>query len=137
MDQAIDTELSAATARGKALAETEPRAKAARYDRASGRVVIDLMNGCTYIFPAKLVEDLAAANDADLEEVEVTGLGFNLYWPALEADLYVPALVSGLFGTKTWMTRELARRAGQAKSPAKTAAVRANGLKGGRPRKVG
>ena len=137
MDHAIDGELSAAAARGKALAETEPRATAARYDRASRRVVIDLINGCSYIFPAQMVEDLAGANDADLEAVEVTGLGFNLYWPALEADLHVPALVSGLFGTKAWMTRELARRAGQAKSPTKTAAVRANGLKGGRPRKAG
>ena len=137
MDHAIDAELAAAAARGKALAETEPRATAARYDRASRRVVIDLINGCSYIFPAQMVEDLASANDADLEAVEVTGLGFNLYWPALEADLHVPALVSGLFGTKAWMTRELARRAGQAKTPAKTAAVRANGLKGGRPRKAG
>ena len=137
MDHAIEAELSAAAARGKALAETEPRATAARYDRASRRVVIDLINGCSYIFPAQMVEDLASANDADLEAVEVTGLGFNLYWPALEADLHVPALVSGLFGTKAWMTRELARRAGQAKTPAKTAAVRANGLKGGRPRKAG
>ena len=137
MDRAIEAELAAAAVRGKTLAETEPRATAARYDRASGRVVIDLMNGCSYIFPANLVEDLANASDADLAIVEVTGLGFNLYWPALEVDLYVPAVVSGIFGTKSWMTRELARRAGQVKSPAKTAAVRANGMKGGRPRKTG
>jgi hypothetical protein len=35
------------------------------------------------------------------------------------------------------MAKELARRAGQAKSPAKAAAARANGLKGGRPKKAG
>ena len=136
MDQAIEAELAAAAARGKKIAESEPRATSARYDRASGRVMLDLVNGCTYIFPAQLVEDLAEASDADLETIEVTGQGFNLYWPALEADLYVPALVSGIFGTKAWMTRELARRAGQARSPAKAAAARSNGAKGGRPRKV-
>jgi hypothetical protein len=48
----------------------------------------------------------------------------------------VPALVSGLFGTRAWMTRELARVAGQSVSPAKAAAARTNGAKGGRPRKV-
>ena len=135
MDQAIEAELAAAAARGKQIAETEPRASAARYNHASGRVVLDLVNGCTYIFPAQLVEDLTNASAADLETIEVTGQGFNLYWPALEADLYVPALVSGIFGTKAWMTRELARRAGQATSPAKAAAARSNGVKGGRPRK--
>jgi hypothetical protein len=50
-------------------------------------------------------------------------------------DLFVPALVAGRFGSRAWMVRELARHAGQAKSPAKAAAAKANGAKGGRPRK--
>jgi hypothetical protein len=33
--------------------------------------------------------------------------------------------VSGIFGTRAWMARELARVAGQTKSPAKAAAARA------------
>ena len=41
-----------------------------------------------------------------------------------------------LFGTKAWMS-ELARRGGRITSPAKAAAARANGAKGGRPRKAG
>lgn len=123
---------------GRKLLETEPRAVSAHYDRKSGRVVIDLVNGCTYAFPTQLVQDLQGASHDDLANVEVEGLGFDLHWPALEADLYVPALVAGIFifGTREWMTKELARRAGQARSPAKTAAARANGSKGGRPRKV-
>jgi hypothetical protein len=40
--------------------------------------------------------------------------------------------MAGLFGTRSHM----ARRAGQATSPAKAAAARANGAKGGRPRKT-
>ena len=42
----------------------------------------------------------------------------------------------GVFGTRAWMMSELARRAGQTKSKAKAAAARANGRKGGRPRRV-
>lgn len=135
MDPLTDAQFEAAEARGRKLLDREPRASAARYDRATGRVVIELVNGCSYAFPAQLVQDLQGAGEDDLAEVLVDSLGFNLHWPALDADLYVPALVAGVFGTRAWMTRELARRAGQATSPAKAAASRSNGAKGGRPRK--
>lgn len=131
-----DTDFEVAEARGRAMLETAPRAKAAFFDAPTGRVVIDLLNGCSYAFPAEFVQDLQGANPEQLAQIEVDGLGFNLHWPALDADLYVPALVSGLFGTRDWMIKELARRAGQARSPAKAAASRSNGSKGGRPRKV-
>jgi hypothetical protein len=114
----------------------EPRAVAAHYDPHTARVVVDLANGCTYAFPARLAQDLQNATASDLACIEVDGLGFNLHWPALDADIYVPALVAGIFGTRAWMARELARVAGQATSPAKAAAARANGARGGRPRKA-
>lgn len=136
MASLTDAEFEAAEARGREMLETEPRATSVRYDRKTGRVVIDLVNGCTYAFPAKLVQDLQGASHDDLADVEVEGLGFDLHWPALDADLYVPALVAGIFGTREWMAKELARIAGQSKSPAKAAAARANGSKGGRPRKA-
>lgn len=135
MAHLTDAEFTAAEARGKAMLETEPRATSARYDRKTGRVTVELMNGCTYMFPTRLVQDLSDANPAELEVVEVDGVGFNLHWPKLDADLYVPALVAGVFGTRDWMSKALARQAGQATSPAKAAAARANGAKGGRPRK--
>ncbi len=76
------------------------------------------------------------ASQQALADIGVDGLGFNLHWPALDADLYVPALISGIFGTRAWMSRELARPAGQVTSPAEAAAARLNGAKGGRPRKT-
>lgn len=130
-----DAQLDAAEARGRDLAENAPRAVSARYDRATGRVALELASGCAYAFPARFVEDLAGATDEQLATIEVDGQGFNLHWPALDADLYVPALVAGIFGTSAWMARELARRAGRATSPAKAAAARVNGAKGGRPRR--
>ena len=131
-----DAQFKAAEARGRKMLDAEPRAAAAHYDPTTGRVVIDLVNGCTYAFPANLVQDLKGASDNDLTNIEVGGVGFNLHWSALDADFYVPALVSGLFGTRAWMTRELARIAGKTTSRAKAAAARSNGAKGGRPAKI-
>lgn len=135
MDNLTDAQLEAAEARGQAAMETEPRATAARYNHKTGRVTVDLANGCTYVFPAHLVQDLCDASHDDLASIEVDGMGFNLHWPKLDADLYVPALVAGVFGTRDWMSKAMARQAGRTRSPAKAAAARANGAKGGRPKK--
>src|SRR5271154_357341 len=117
-----EKEFEAAEARGRGMLASEPRASSARYDRDSGRIFVELTNGCAYEFPPGLVQDLQGASEADLANLEV--------------DLFVPALVSGIFGTRAWMTRELARAAGRTRSPAKAAAARANGAKGGRPRRT-
>jgi hypothetical protein len=135
MANLTDAQFEAAEARGRAALETEPRAISARYDRKTGRVTVDLANGCAYVFPADLVQDLNGASPDELASVDVDGMGFNLHWPQLDADVYVPALVAGVFGTKDWMSKAMARQAGRKKSPAKAAASRANGAKGGRPRK--
>jgi len=136
MDGVTDSALKLAEERGEAMLASQPRALSARYEPSTGRVVVELTNGCGYAFPVALVQDLQGANGAELADVRVDGNGFNLHFPALDADLFVPALVSGIFGTKAWMTRELARVAGSRTSTAKAVAARANGAKGGRPRKV-
>jgi Protein of unknown function (DUF2442) len=78
---------------------------------------------------------LERASDAELAQVEVLGLGLGLHWERLDVDLSVPGLLAGLFGTKAYIDRQRAARAGATSSPAKAAAARRNGAKGGRPRK--
>ena len=131
-----DAHLKAAEARGRDLLASEPRAVSARYDVATGRVHVELASGCAYAFPTQRVEELQGASQAALADIEIDGAGFNLLWRALDADLFVPALVSGIFGTRAFMARARARHAGRAQSPAKAAAARAKGAKGGRPRKA-
>lgn len=128
-------EIDRALARGQRRLLTEPQASSARYDRRTGRVVVELTNGCSFVFPARSLQGLAGASDAELARIEIMGIGYGLHWPALDADFTVPGLLMGVFGTRAWMASELARRAGQARSPAKAAAARANGRKGGRPRR--
>lgn len=127
-----DAEIDAATARGEAARQMEPRAATARYDRQLGRMVVELTNGCSFAFPPRLAQGLEQASDDQIAEVEILGAGYGLHWEALDADLSVPGLLAGLFGTRVHM----ARRAGQATSPVKAAAARVNGAKGGRPRKA-
>lgn len=132
MAELTDAEIDAALARGKIARATEPRAAKARYDRKTGRMVVELTNGCSFAFPPRLAQGLETATDDQLAAVEILGHGYGLHWDALDADISVPGLMAGIFGTKAYM----ARLAGRAKSPAKAAAARANGAKGGRPRKA-
>jgi hypothetical protein len=127
-----DEELQRARELGDQLWATEPRAKSARYDRKSGRVVIELTNGSTFMFPARLAQGLTDASDDDLAQITLMGEGFALHWETINEGFSVPGLLAGLFGTRKYM----AQLAGRATSPKKAAAARANGAKGGRPRKT-
>ena len=108
----------------------------ARYDRRSARIVLNLNTGVQVTFPPRLAEGLAGASPADLAEIEISPAGLGLHWPRLDADVYVPALLHGVFGSKRWIAAQLGAAGGKARSRAKTAAARENGRKGGRPPKV-
>lgn len=110
-------------------------ATAARYDASSGRLIVSIHNGVELAIPTRLIEELSDADPADLTEIEITPTGLGLHWPKLEADVYVPGLLSGAFGSRKWMAKQLGARGGRISTPAKAAAARANGAKGGRPRK--
>ena len=131
MVELTDAQIDAALERGLTAWLHEPRAAAVRYDGRLGRVIVELTNGCTFTFPPKLAQGLEAATEEELSKVEILGAGSGLHWEALDAEMSVPALLAGLFGTKAY----LAQQAGRARSPAKAAAARANGTKGGRPRR--
>ncbi len=123
--------IAAAEERGRIAVQTEPRAASARYDRRRGAIVVALTNGCSFTFPARLAQGLEQASDEQIAAFEILGEGYGLHRDELDVDLSIPGVLAGLFGTKSYM----ARLAGQARSPAKAAAARANGSKGGRPRK--
>jgi len=133
MAELTAAELAAARERGRHYRATQPHAASARYDSKSDRIVVELTSGATFAFPPRLVEGLARAAPAHLAEVELLGDGEALHWETLDVDYSVAGLVNGVFGTARW----IAARAGRATSPAKAEAARANGAKGGRPRKAG
>lgn len=131
MASLTDAQLYQALVRGHQAAGAEPRAKAAHYDPALGHVVVELTNGASFTFPPSLVKALASATPIALADVSVLGSGYGLHWEAMDLDLTVPGLVAEVFATPS----HLARKAGRTTSEAKAAAARANGAKGGRPRR--
>jgi len=132
MAELTDADIDAAIAAGQRAKREELRATSARYDRKKKCLVIELNNGCACTVPTHLAPELAKATDDQLAEVEIIGSGYGLHWESLDADLSVPGLMSGLFGARSY----LAKVAGSTTSAAKAAAARANGAKGGRPRKT-
>ncbi len=130
-----DADFEAAARRGAQRLKKGPVAVAARYDQQAGRVVIELDSGLEIAFRPQHAQGLENATLSDLSEIEISPSGQGLYFPTIDADLYLPALLEGFLGSKAWMAARMGQVGGRATTEAKQAAARANGRLGGRPRK--
>ena len=110
------------------------RAIAATYDSAEDAIAIRFADGVRMSVPRKLVQGLQHATPEQLARMEFEGPGTGLAWPELQIAHYIPDLVAGVFGTRQWLA-EIGRRGGVRRTKAKAAASRANGAKGGRPKR--
>ena len=131
----ILAQIPAARAREARARRAGMRAKSARYDAPSGRFFLELTNGCAFMFPAHMVAGLRRATAEQRAVVEVLPGGSGLAWDMIDVDVSIPGLLMSSFGRSQAAT-ELARIAGSTTSDAKARSSRANGAKGGRPRKA-
>ena len=130
----FDEPVKRANRRAREMRTSVPRAVTARFDRRTGRVVIGLSSGLEVGFLPENAEGLEKASAAELEKIEITPSGYGIHFPKLDADLYLPALSQGFYGSKKWMAVGLGRLGGASRSRAKVSASRKNGKLGGRPR---
>jgi len=112
----LEAQLDRAKEAAMLVDATEPRARAAFYDYASGKIVIDLNDGSTFMFPHELGQGLVGAEPDDLAAVEVTPSGIGLHWETLDVDLTVPSLLRGVYGTKAWMAKLKHKRGNDGRS---------------------
>lgn len=133
-EKSIEKEYKEAIERAKRADKNEPRAKSAFYDTQNRRIVVELTNGCTFLFPPELAEGLQNANAETLSDVRITPSGAGLEFEKADAHYSLPGLLLGIFGTKKWMA-EMGKRGGSVSSEATRNAARENGKRGGRPPK--
>lgn len=129
-------EFEAANARGAARLRKTPGATKVRYERKRDRVVVELNTGVEVAFRPADAQGLQRARPDQLDEIEISPSGLGIHFPKLDADIYLPALLEGLLGSRRWIAAEHGRIGGSVSSRAKAAAARRNGRLGGRPRKV-
>jgi hypothetical protein len=112
---------------------TEPRARAAYYDALAGRIVVELKLGGAFAFPPDMYPELAGRSPAQLATVQPCFGGEGLEWEDLDVHIAVAGVLVRMLGPA--MLRAFAQRGGSSTSERKAAAARANGARGGRPRK--
>ena len=132
-----DAEIDAALARTRAYEEKHgpsPYATRIEYSENLHLLLVYLSNGLRLALPVENLQGLGSATPEQLRNYELMGIGYAFRFPDLDADFHLDGLMEGVYGNCKWMA-ELGRRGGASRSEAKQKAVRANGTKGGRPRK--
>ncbi len=129
-----DQQINTALAQARRFAASDRRVLHAEYERKADLISLYLDDGIRVSIPRTKLQGLDTAEAGKLAKIEILGRGTGLRWPLLDVDHYVPGLLNRVFGTSRWMA-ELGRRGGSATTKAKAAAARANGRKGGRPKR--
>ncbi len=130
-----EIQIREANARGQQRLLSTPLAIAAKFNPRTHKIVVELDNHCEFSFPPEAAQGLTEGTQKQLSQIEISPTGLALHWPLLDADLYVPSLIQGIFGSKEWM-RKIGRTGGSKTSDSKREAAQRNGRLGGRPRKV-
>src|SRR5687768_1451672 len=100
-------EFTTATRRAAERRAAGPIAVAARYDCRRDRVIVSLSNDLELAFPPRIAQGLQGATPGDLSDIELSPSGFGIHFPRLDAHLYLPAMLQGVFGSKAWMAAQL------------------------------
>jgi hypothetical protein len=129
-----DTEIESALERAK-LHDREPRALSVEHIPVLNLLIVALSNQRRLVLPIEDLQGLGSATHEQMRKYKLIGHGTGISFPELDVDLYVPALIEGVYGNRRWMA-QLGSKGGRARTEAKRLAARANGAKGGRPARI-
>lgn len=127
-------EMQVATQAARRRERLATKIRAASYDRASDAIRVDMSTGATLIVPRHRILGFAAAAPKELADLAVTPGAEGLWSDTVDDGVLLEQLLVFAAG-ETLLGRLGARLNAAIKSPARAAASRTNGTKGGRPRK--
>ena len=130
-----DDEFEVASRRAADRLGTTATATSARYDRRTGRIVIQLSSGLEVAFRPHDAPGLENAKPDRLGKIQITASGLGIHFPRIYVDLYLPAVLERFLGSKHWIASEMGKVGGKVSTDAKAAAARRNGKLGGRPKR--
>src|SRR3546814_7935195 len=81
--------------------------------RKRRQIVVVLADRSGFMFAPEGAEGLENARLKDLAQVEISLAGRGLHFPTLDADLYIPALLDGIFGSARWTAAKLGQAGGK------------------------
>ena len=96
------------------------------------RFLLGFESGIELSVPRSLVPGFEHATPGQLLSPEILGCGTAVYWEAADEGFDAREAIAEWFAMRSFV----AQMAGSARTPAKVAAVRENGRKGGRPRRT-
>lgn len=137
--QISDAEYTAALAKGRADSATELRARAVRYIADRDVLELETTRDGGFLIPRKWIGALQDVPSEELARLEVWPDGSAIELEARDIHISVDGLLTDVLPAllpESALARVFARRGGQATSEAKHASAKANGRKGGRPRKT-
>jgi hypothetical protein len=126
-----DVEIEAALEKAK-LHDSDPLALTVEHIPGLNLLIVRLSNRRRLVLPIEDVQGLGKATPEQIQNYELLGRGTGISFPDLDIDLYIPALIEGVYGNRRWMA-QLGKKGGSARTAAKRKAAQANGSKGGRP----
>jgi hypothetical protein len=128
-----DMEIDQAIRRAQTHDRTATKILVARFDQQRDVLVADLSTGATLIIPRNALPVVSNVSADTLGNPTVEAPGYSVWFDRPDVGIRLETLLDVALGPPA---RDVAARAlGASKSARKTAAVRANGVKGGRPRK--
>jgi hypothetical protein len=133
LDDELRAQFAAAREAERIADLTEPRARETYYDAATGRIVVELKLGGAFAFLPELYRELDGYSPEQLSAVQPAFGGEALEWEELDVHIGVAGVLVRMLGPA--MPRAFAQKGGSSTTERKAAAARANGARGGRPRK--